>query len=110
MQLLQEKKWSEAAAILSLDARFAFTNNPGVFSSRRFDSAIQILGGHLGNLTPIHRRSPNTNILHVLTYAGPVGGDTRFVHRWIQVEARRSHSVAIMRPSSEDDVSVPKQG
>ena len=48
-------------------------------------------------------------MLHVLTYAKPIGGDSRFAWRWIQRDGSSRHSVAITTQSEVSHIyEVPK--
>ena len=47
-------------------------------------------------------------ILHVLSYAKPIGGDSRFVWRWIQEDSNNRHFVAVTSQSDvQDRFDVP---
>jgi glycosyltransferase involved in cell wall biosynthesis len=63
---------------------------PGFGPGRPFDSvpgsALDFTRG---------RRTPPERVLHVLTKARPMGGDSRFPCRWMHVDGRRQHSVAV---------------
>ena len=55
------------------------------------------------------RHSAARRVLHVLSYGRPVGGDTRFVWRWIQEDPDSQHSVAITSQADVEDLyEVPE--
>lgn len=94
--------WEAAAVYSQMAAHFAWCNHPGSFASRRLESILLRLGGrreHTGNAQHIISKSREwpTNVLHVLTKAGSIGGHTRLVSRWIENDAERMHSVVLTR-------------
>jgi hypothetical protein len=87
-----------AAAVAQIAARHAFHRNAGVFASPRLERVLLRLGNALPAAhaaAPAQSGGHRRNVLHVLTYARPVGGDTRFVWRWIRLDGESRHSVAI---------------
>jgi hypothetical protein len=68
------------------------------------------LGGRLSaakpGLPPDETSGKAADVLHVLSYARPIGGDTRFVWRWIELDPSRRHSVAITS-QDEADIEIP---
>lgn len=96
-----------AAALARVAAHCAYPAEAGLFASPRLEKLLLAIGAHLdaGN----HAAASPTegdrrqNVLHVLSHARPIGGDTRFAWRWIQADAARRHSVAIV---SQADVSA----
>jgi glycosyltransferase involved in cell wall biosynthesis len=97
-------KATRAAAVCGLSAYHAFTAHCGVFSSSVLDSLLQELGNELSVAKrPVDIKGRSVSqVCHVLTYARRVGGDTRFVYRWIQNDPAHVHSVIIMRPDGSD--------
>lgn len=87
-----------AAACAQIAASYAFTSHCGVFASPRLERVLRTIGA--ATMRGVARQArPDTprHVLHVLTYARPVGGDSRFAWRWIRADARRTHSVALTR-------------
>jgi hypothetical protein len=73
------------AALAQVAARSAFPDHTGLFGSPRLERLLLSVGSDLPN-PPSPRRHVRSHgrgrdILHVLTYARPVGGDGRFVGR-----------------------------
>jgi hypothetical protein len=88
----------EAAVAAQVAAACASYQHAGVFVSPRLESLLTSIGrrtmperagGTVGAPRTIRR------VLHVMTTAADVGGDTRFVTRLIQKDAAHVHSVAI---------------
>lgn len=102
-----------AAVYAEIAANYAMSQHTGLFTSHRLEVILQRIGreaiadprpgksrktarrlnhGSLGTL-PHH-------VLHVLTRAQGVGGDTRMVWRWIRSDRERRHSVVLTRQGS----------
>jgi hypothetical protein len=106
-RLADRRRHAAAAACAQIAAHHAFTNHSGVFASPRLERVLRIVG------TATIRRAPRADsghpprrVLHVLTYARPTGGDTRFVWRWIQADPGRRHSVVVTK-QGDRDVPLP---
>ncbi|HMO46667.1 MAG TPA: hypothetical protein PKB14_11635 [Rubrivivax sp.] len=89
-----------AAALAQVAARSAFPDHPGLFGSPRLERLLLSVGQDLPSRTSAtqHVRrvvGSGRNVLHVLTYARPVGGDGRFVWRWMLADDDSRHSVAV---------------
>ena len=95
-----------AAAGLSLvAARYAFRSKC-VFASPRLERLLVDIGRLIPSLPPprlLERNGTLRNVLHVLTHAQPIGGDTRFVWRWIQSDNRSRHTVVITNQTAVSD-------
>lgn len=90
--------FAAAVALAQIAARCAFPDHSGLFASPRLERLLLELGKQVATSRACGagRRDENSrNILHVLTYARPAGGDTRFVWRWIREDRDNRHSVAI---------------
>ena len=87
-----------AAGLARFAAGQAFPGHVGLFASPRLERLLVGLGQQIsaapGPDTP-RNGGERRKILHVLTYARSIGGDSRFVWRWIQQETKSRHSVAI---------------
>ena len=96
-ECLARRELLAAARVAQLAARFAYPASAGLFASPRLERLLVALGDHIsiGGRRDRQRRDARRHVLHVLTYGRPVGGDTRYVWRWIQEERDSFHSVAI---------------
>ena len=99
---------SAAAALAQVAARYAFPANVGLFGSPRLERLLLRLGARIpvGEFRSAVLSAEPRRVLHVLSYAKPIGGDSRFAWRWIQQDPTRCHSVAI---TSQLDVSQTYQ-
>jgi hypothetical protein len=87
-----------AIGLLQIAARFAFPGNVGLMVSHRLEELLGKAGRQIPNVSAPeaeHRSTSSRRVLHVLSYGRPVGGDTRFVWRWIQEDQTSQHFVAI---------------
>ena len=87
------------AALAQVAARSAFPDHAGLFGSPRLERLLLAVGHDLRS-PPSSRRHVRSqgrgrDILHVLTYARPVGGDGRFAWRWMLEDRDNRHSVAV---------------
>lgn len=94
-----------AVALAQIAARLAYPGNAGLFASPRMERLLVAIGESLP--IPLTTRGHDhtehsRRILHILSYARPVGGDTRLVWRWIQEDPENTHSVAV---TTQADVS-----
>jgi hypothetical protein len=105
-----------AAACARLAARQAFTCHTGLFVSPRLERILSKIGRATVPASDDEppRSSRVDRVLHVLTYARPVGGDTRFVWRWMKADRSRAHSVVITHGQAEEvpqlDAAVAESG
>lgn len=87
-----------AIGLAQVAARYTFPGNVGLFGSSRFERLLLELGKRIPSAPPrrAERRDGNSrNVLHVLSYGRPVGGDCRCAWRWMQEDQGNRHSVAI---------------
>lgn len=87
-----------AAGLAHLAACYAFPANVGLFSSPRLEGLLLDLGKHVAtdlSPGPADRGDKKRLVLHVLSYAKPIGGDSRFAWRWIQQDQSSRHAVVI---------------
>lgn len=86
-----------AAALAQIAADYAWKNPTGQLASPELEEML--IGLRLRFLAAGVRNQPTESqrkhVLHVLTAAFRLGGHTRFVWRWIQQDAERTHSVAL---------------
>lgn len=108
-----ENRYYEACIVAEIAAYFAATNHPGIFSSPLLEKVLLEIGNKcikrhnrrkLENTVSLPKR-----ILHVLTEAHSIGGHTRGVWRWIQLDSSRSHSIAITQQKKNIVPSELKQ-
>ncbi len=102
-------KWGDAessVALAQIAARLAYPANAGLFASPRLERLLVSIGKSLSS--PMKAQAIESDagrrqrVLHVLSYARPVGGDTRFVWRWIQEDLASTHFVVV---TTQADVS-----
>jgi hypothetical protein len=88
-----------AASLANIAARYAFPVRAGLFGSPRLENILLNLGRKIPTdaKCELGRSSVGLprNVLHIMSYARPVGGDCRYVWRWIQQDRQSTHSVAI---------------
>ena len=97
-----------AAACAQIAATCAWRNHAGLFASPRLEQLLTEIGCKAVPAEPHSargRRTPPERVLHVLTKARPMGGDSRFSCRWMHVDAARQHSVAV---TAQDGAPVPE--
>jgi hypothetical protein len=90
--------YAAAAGLAQIAARYTFNGHVGLFGSNRLERLLLELGRQIPAAPPRTARRQNgsrRNILHVLSYGRPVGGDTRCAWRWIQEDCDSRHSVVI---------------
>jgi glycosyltransferase involved in cell wall biosynthesis len=95
---LEHRKYAQAVASAQMAALFAAYNHPGQFGSARLERILRRIGTDAipPNSGSTARRSCKVErVLHVLTAAKDIGGDSRFVWRWIQRDTGRRHSIAL---------------
>jgi hypothetical protein len=94
----EEGELAAAAALAQLAAHAAWPGNNGLFVSARLERLLLVLGSRMPDgpsSGPAQGASGKRRVLHVLTYARNIGGDTRFVWRWINADRGNEHSVVI---------------
>jgi hypothetical protein len=92
------RDFQAAAGLAQIAVCCAFPDHSGLFASPRLERLLLELGKQIPAAAAGRARQrdeTSLNILHVLTYARPLGGDTRFAWRWIQEDRSNRHSVAI---------------
>jgi hypothetical protein len=102
-----------AVSLAQIAARLAYPANARLFASPRLERLLIVIGKSL----PTPRTSPppksmsdrrtagdERRVLHVLSYARPVGGDTRYVWRWIEADSTSRHSVAVTTQADVEDL------
>ena len=103
---------SAAVRLAQIAARYAYPGNVGLFGSPRLERLLLELGKQIPSASGCgvrHRDGKSRNVLHVLSYGRPVGGDSRFVWRWMQEDRNSRHSVAITTQADiEDTYKVPE--
>lgn len=88
-----------AAVCGGMAAQVAWHNHAGFFTSPRLECLLLRLGMQTCSSIsfPVVRKTDQRSVLHILTNATGVSGDTRFVWRWIQLDSDTRHSVALTR-------------
>ena len=98
----------QALFLAQVAATNAFLHHNGVFCNARLERLLTGIGAGPLPATAAERPLPGADgrrrVLHVLTYARPVGGDSRFVGRWIANDPASVHSIAI---TSQGQMELP---
>ena len=88
---------SAAVGLAQIAVRHVFPGK-GLFASPRLENLLLEIGKQI----PVcrsrnfkERDKKSRNVLHILTHARPIGGDSRFVWRWIERDYKNRHSVVI---------------
>ena len=105
--LLQKERPLQAAVTAQIAAHYASYNHPGQFYSLRLEELIRAISDYE---SPHSRLSAGytfkhrdiKRVLHVLTAAKPVGGDSRYVWRWIRRDPHRQHFVALTQQMAHE--------
>ena len=86
-----------AAALAQVAARIAFPGNVGLFASPRLEALLATLARQIQTAPRVAEPdgSGRRHVVHVLSYAKPIGGDSRFAWRWIGLDRSSRHSVII---------------
>jgi len=90
--------FSTSVRLAQIAARYAYPGHVGLFASPRLERLLLEIGKQIPiNQTAVarHRERSSRNILHVLSYGQPIGGDSRFAWRWIQEDGSNRHCIAI---------------
>lgn len=98
--LLGRARYTESAVCAHIAADYAAFRHPGIFVSPQLETVLQEIGGRtmrdpLLSQTGPQRDPAQQHIVHVISFARPIGGDTRYLWRWIEKDRQRSHSVVI---------------
>jgi len=97
-QFYEEGNLLVAARLAQLAAFSAFPANAGLFGSPRLEKLLLEIGKQINpkivSQKVIPAKMPR-RVLHILSYAKPIGGDSRFVWRWMQEDNKSQHSLAI---------------
>lgn len=101
-----------AVGLAQIAVRYIFPGK-GLFASPRLERLLLEIGKQISTDSPRSARNNNDssrNVLHVLTYAKPIGGDSRFAWRWIQRDGSSRHSVAVTAQSEVSHIytDIPK--
>lgn len=111
-EYFEDRNLPAAIGLAQIAVRYMFPGN-GLFVSTRLERLLIEIGKQIPtdcSSSPGNNGNHSRNVLHVLTHARPIGGDSRFAWRWIQRDDSSCHSVAI---TAQSDVSylypeVPK--
>jgi hypothetical protein len=96
-------RYRVAAACAQIAAHHGFVDHAGVFASPALERVLNRIGRVAIRRSGGRRDAREVRrVLHVLTYARPVGGDTRFVWRWISADSERQHSVVITKQGTRE--------
>src|SRR5690606_13893216 len=99
VKLHEGRRYAATAALGQICALFAAYSHTGGFVNNALERTLAALGRSC--IRPPssgpRERGPVRQALHVLTAAKPVGGDTRYVWRWIERDPTRQYSLALTR-------------
>ena len=90
--------FSAAVGLAQVAVRYAFPGHIGLLGSPRLEQLLLDLGKQIPTASvcsPRRFHENSLNVLHVLSYGRPIGGDSRCAMRWIQEDRSNRHSVAI---------------
>lgn len=100
-----------AAGLAQLAATYAFPANTGQFGSPRLERLLTAIGTRISSRAPASPARPaerRRHVVHVLTYAKPIGGDSRFAWRWMELDGTSRHSAVITTQAEvAADYAVP---
>jgi glycosyltransferase involved in cell wall biosynthesis len=107
LQWAADRDDEQAAALCQLAADYAWRNHAGVFTSPALEETLEVMG-HRCAQGHGHRRDRTAvrDVLHVMTAGFAVGGHTRLVQRWVQLDSTRSHSLALTATRAQVPKSV----
>lgn len=96
-QALQRGDHAAAAGVAQLATHYAFPAGVGLFGSPRLERLLQQIGRQIPSGPGRARQldGDRRRVLHVLTYAKPIGGDSRFAWRWMELDRDSRHSAVI---------------
>jgi glycosyltransferase involved in cell wall biosynthesis len=102
----EQGKYEMAAIYADMAVAHAFMQHCGLFVSPELEQILLTIGRNSTQESPYRNQgisSPGTsrNVLHVVTFVRGIGGHTRLIWRWIQQDSERSHSLVLMRQSTE---------
>jgi len=109
-QYLADGDLQAAARLSQFAARYACPGHVGLFGSLRLEHILLSIGQKINadSSRDLELYDKNKrNILHVLTYARPIGGDTRFVWHWMQEDSISRHSVVITSQNDINGIDIP---
>jgi glycosyltransferase involved in cell wall biosynthesis len=106
---LARGKYDAAAVHAEIAANYAMSNHAGLFTSPQLEGMLLTIGQALGPRayyarSRVERSAAPGRVLHVLTRAFGIGGDSRMVWRWMRQDSGRSHSLVLTR---QGGVPVP---
>jgi len=112
-EMLRGRRPLASAIYAGIAANYAMSHHTGLFMSPRLEALLQRIGREsiaevssgrtpypVGSRERLPQGQSPHQVLHVLTRAQGVGGDTRMVWRWIQQDRERRHSVVLSRQGS----------
>jgi hypothetical protein len=99
---LDARRYVPAAVYAQIAASYAMQKHPSIFTCGHLELILRIIGQK--TVRDVVRCTDRTlpygtprRVLHVLTQALGLGGNTRMTWRWIEQDGNRFHSVALTR-------------
>jgi len=108
---LRKGRHIDSASYLQLAAYTAWRNYLGFYRSNKIESILNTLSSNTSKTHDVRCRFKVTErkakrILHVLTQAYATGGHTRLVWRWIELDDKCEHHVAI---TQQETYPIPNE-
>ena len=102
-----------AARLAQVAAFYAFPANVGLFASSRLERLLLDIAKQIPNAADTSAKpatkTKSRRILHILSYAKPIGGDSRYVWRWMKEDANSQHSLAVtLQAEVKDKYDIPE--
>ncbi len=95
-------------SLISCMSRFAYQCHPGKFVSEKLESIIkQIAEQHFPKVEiKLYKKEIKSQkkILHIATCLYDVGGHTRFLENWIQLDSQNQHTVLVTQNQNDSKI------
>jgi hypothetical protein len=93
------RRYALATAYAAVASHVVVQNHAGIFWSSRLERLLNDVGRHIGAPAPnLPVGGPNREfkrVLQVATQVSPIGGHTKMLCQWIDVDADRTHSLVL---------------
>jgi hypothetical protein len=108
---LKKRNYNAAAVYAEIAAAYATHHHAGLYVSNRLEGILLSIGREIANRTSIAEKDSQQpqaprRVLHVITEGAVIGGLTRMVWRWIQLDTQSCHSVVLTRPHKNTPQSL----
>ena len=100
ISLNESGHFENAALLAEAAAQFAWLNHPGQHASRALEDLCARIGRQRCAEPGSARAATQVKkVLHVVTQCYDIGGHTRAIRRWIELDQGRRHSLAVTSPA-----------